>query len=124
MSAPTRLLYPFPAELARIARDRSAVIEASAGTARPFWIAHLAVDEQRAPYLEAYLARGGASGSVDSLEALLYRAHQLRAQWGTPFDPERIAAAAQAFARLTPAELEVTTTGMHGSTAKAVSARL
>ena len=45
-------------------------------------------------YLEAYLARGGSSGTVDSLEALLYRAHQLRAQWGTPFDPERIAAAA------------------------------
>ncbi len=84
----------------------------------------LAVDQQRAPYLEAYLARGGSSGTVDSLEALLYRAHQLRAQWGTPFDPQRIAAAARDFARLTPAALEATTLGMHGSTAKAVGARL
>ena len=66
----------------------------------------LAVDGAQAPYLEAYLARGGSAATVDSLEALLYRAHQLRAQWGTPFDPERIAAAAQAFARLTPAELD------------------
>ena len=84
----------------------------------------LAVDSAQAPYLEAYLARGGSAATVDSLEALLYRAHQLRAQWGTPFDPPRIAAAARAFARLTPAELEATTAGMHGSTAKAVSARL
>ena len=82
------------------------------------------VDGAQAPYLEAYLARGGSASTVDSLEFLLYRAHQLRAQWGTPFDPERIAAAAQAFARLTPAELDASTTGMHGSTAKAVSARL
>ena len=84
----------------------------------------LAVDAAQAPYLEAYLARGGSASTVDSLEVLLYRAHQLRARWGTPFDPERIAAAAQAFARLTPTELDASTTGMHGSTAKAVSARL
>ena len=84
----------------------------------------LAVDGAQAAYLETYLARGGSAATVDSLEALLYRAHQLRARWGTPFDPERIAAAAQAFARLTPAELDASTTGMHGSTAKAVSARL
>ena len=49
----------------------------------------------QAPYLEAYLARGGGAATVDSLETLLYRAHQLRARWGTPFDPERIAAAAR-----------------------------
>ena len=228
MSTPTKILYPFPAELARIARDRSAVIEASAGTGKTFLIEHLvvdrlvrgdarleemlvvtftdraaselrrrigalikkvattresaanatsawtiddeararlataaraidgapistihafcqrvlteqafaggrllvqqsvesraafaaafaevlrqelAVDDEQAPYLEAYLARGGSAATVDSLEVLLYRAHQLRAQWGTPFDPERIAAAARAFARLTPAELEAT----------------
>ncbi|HSY39476.1 MAG TPA: UvrD-helicase domain-containing protein, partial [Polyangia bacterium] len=244
MSASTKILYPFPAELGRIARDRSAVIEASAGTGKTFLIEHLvvdrlvrgdarleemlvvtftdraaselrrrigalikkvattrepaangtsvwtiddqvrarldsaaraidgapistihafcqrvlteqafasgrlllqqsvesraafaaafaevlreelAVDDAQTPYLEAYLARGGSAASVDSLEALLYRAHQLRARWGTPFEPERIAAAAQAFARLTPAELDASTTGMHGSTAKAVSARL
>jgi exodeoxyribonuclease V beta subunit len=244
MSTPAKIFYPFPAELARIARDRSAVIEASAGTGKTFLIEHLvvdrllrgearleemlvvtftdraaselrrrvgalinkvattresagnatsawtiddeararlaaaaraidgapistihafcqrvlteqafaggrllvqqsvesraafaaafaevlrqelAVDDERAAYLEAYLARGGSSGTVDGLEALLYRAHQLRAQWGTPFDPERIAAAARAFAQLTTAELEVTTTGMHGSTAKAVGTRL
>jgi exodeoxyribonuclease V beta subunit len=244
VSAPTKVLYPFPAELGRIARERSAVIEASAGTGKTFLIEHLVVDrlvrgdarleemlvvtfteraaselrrrigtlikkvaatrestasatslwtiddqararldsaartidsapistihafcqrvlteqafaggrllvqqsvESRAafaaafaevlrqelavddalgPYLEAYLARGGSAATVDSLEALLYRAHQLRARWGTPFDPQRIADAAQAFARLTPVELDASTTGMHGSTAKAVSARL
>jgi exodeoxyribonuclease V beta subunit len=244
MTTPTKILYPFPAELGRIARDRSAVIEASAGTGKTFLIEHLvvdrlvrgdarleemlvvtftdraaselrrrvgaliktvattresaanatsvwtiddeararlatalraidsapistihafcqrvlteqafaggrllvqqsvesraafaaafaevlrqelAVDSAQAPYLEAYLARGGSAATVDSLELLLYRAHQLRARWGTPFDPERIAAAARAFARLTAAELDAATTGMHGSTAKAVSARL
>jgi exodeoxyribonuclease V beta subunit len=245
MSTPTKIAYPFPAELGRIARDRSAVIEASAGTGKTFLIEHLvvdrllrgdakleemlvvtftdraaselrrrigalikkvattsesagnnatsvwtiddeararlataaraidgapistihafcqrvlteqafasgrlllqqsvesraafaaafaevlrqelAVDNQQAPYLEAYLARGGGSGTVDSLEAHLFRAHQLRARWGTLFDPERIAAAARAFARLNAAELEVTTTGMHAQTAKAVNTRL
>src|SRR5436305_11433336 len=44
MSASTTILYPFPAELARIARDRSAVIEASAGTGKTFLIEHLVVD--------------------------------------------------------------------------------
>ena len=58
----------------------------------------LAVDPDQAPYLEAYLARVAARST--SLETLLYRAHQLRARWATPFDPERIAAAARAFARL------------------------
>ena len=244
MTTSTKIFYPFPAELSRIARDRSAVIEASAGTGKTFLIEHLvvdrlvrgdarleemlvvtfteraaselrrrvgalikkvastresaatatsawtiddearallasaaraidgapistihafcqrvlteqafaggrllvqqsvesraafaaafaevlrqelAVDHERSPYLEAYLCRSGSAATVDSLEALLYRAHQLRARWGTPFDPGRIAAAAQAFARLTLAELEASTAGMHGSTAKAVSARL
>ena len=44
MSTPTTILYPFPAELGRIARDRSAVIEASAGTGKTFLIEHLVVD--------------------------------------------------------------------------------
>ena len=38
------ILYPFPAELARLGRDRSAVIEASAGTGKTFLIEHLVVD--------------------------------------------------------------------------------
>src|SRR4051812_37940559 len=38
------ILYPFPAELGRIPRDRSAVIEASAGTGKTFLIEHLVVD--------------------------------------------------------------------------------
>ncbi len=36
--------YPFPAELLAIPRDRSAVIEASAGTGKTFLIEHLVVD--------------------------------------------------------------------------------
>jgi exodeoxyribonuclease V beta subunit len=36
--------YPFPEELARIPRDRSAVIEASAGTGKTYLIEHLVVD--------------------------------------------------------------------------------
>ena len=44
MNAPTGIFYPFPAELGRIARDRSAVIEASAGTGKTFLIEHLVVD--------------------------------------------------------------------------------
>ncbi|HEY6476786.1 MAG TPA: UvrD-helicase domain-containing protein, partial [Polyangia bacterium] len=84
----------------------------------------LAVDPVHAPYLEAYLARGGASGSVESLEALLYRAHQLRATWGTRLDPQRIAAPAGRFARLSPPELEAACAGLHNQTAKAVTARL
>ncbi|HEY4394679.1 MAG TPA: UvrD-helicase domain-containing protein, partial [Polyangia bacterium] len=238
------ILYPFPAELARIARDRSAVIEASAGTGKTFLIEHLVVDrllrgdarleemlvvtftdraatelrrrirtliqtvaraqggaddpslawtidepargrlraaaavleaasistihafcqrvltEQafaggrlllqqsvesraafaaafaevlrqelatdpaQAPYLEAYLGRGGSSGTVESLEVLLYRAHQLRATWGTPLDPERIAAVARRFADLSPSQIEAACAGLHASTAKAVATRL
>jgi exodeoxyribonuclease V beta subunit len=38
------VLYPFPDELARIPRDRSAAIEASAGTGKTFLIEHLVVD--------------------------------------------------------------------------------
>jgi exodeoxyribonuclease V beta subunit len=44
MSSATPILYPFPAELAQISRDRSAVIEASAGTGKTFLIEHLVVD--------------------------------------------------------------------------------
>ncbi len=84
----------------------------------------LAVDPAHAPYLEAYLARGGGGGSVESLEALLYRAHQLRASWGTPLDPERIAVAAGRLARLAPPEIEAACAGLHAQTAKAVAARL
>jgi exodeoxyribonuclease V beta subunit len=36
--------YPFPEELARIPRDRSAVVEASAGTGKTYLIEHLVVD--------------------------------------------------------------------------------
>jgi exodeoxyribonuclease V beta subunit len=36
--------YPFPAELASLPRDRSAVIEASAGTGKTYLIEHLVVD--------------------------------------------------------------------------------
>ena len=36
--------YPFPEELARIPRDRAAVIEASAGTGKTYLIEHLVVD--------------------------------------------------------------------------------
>jgi exodeoxyribonuclease V beta subunit len=39
-----RVLYPFPEELGRIPRDRSAVIEASAGTGKTYLIEHLVVD--------------------------------------------------------------------------------
>jgi exodeoxyribonuclease V beta subunit len=42
MSAPG--FHPFPDELARIPRDRAAVIEASAGTGKTFLIEHLVVD--------------------------------------------------------------------------------
>jgi exodeoxyribonuclease V beta subunit len=84
----------------------------------------LAVDPALAPYLEAYLARGGSSGSVESLEALLYRAHQVRASWGTRLDPDRIATAARRFARLAPPEIEAASAGLHAQTAKAVAARL
>jgi exodeoxyribonuclease V beta subunit len=245
MSTPTKILYPFPAELARIPRDRSAVIEASAGTGKTFLIEHLvvdrlvrgdarleemlvvtftdraaselrrrigtlikkvattrestanatfawtiddeararldtaargldgasistihafcqrvlteqafaggrlliqqsvesraafaaafaevlrqelAVDDAQASYLEAYLARGGSAATVDSLEFLLYRAHQLRAQWGTPFDPERIAAAAQAFARFPFPTIDLAIkSGVDGRKAAAVRRRL
>ncbi|HVV50144.1 MAG TPA: UvrD-helicase domain-containing protein [Polyangia bacterium] len=244
MTTPSPVLYPFPAELARIARDRSAVVEASAGTGKTFLIEHLVVDrlvrgdarleemlvvtftdraaaelrrrlralvqkvaraagavddaafawtidaaararleaaaraveaapistihafcqrvlteqafaggrlllqqsvESRAafaaafaevlrqelavdaafaPYLEAYLARGGAAGSVDGLEGLLYRAHQLRAAWGTPFEPARIAEVARRLAALAPAELAAASAGLHAQTARAVDGRL
>jgi len=36
--------HPFPDELARIPRDRAAVVEASAGTGKTFLIEHLVVD--------------------------------------------------------------------------------
>ena len=85
----------------------------------------LAVDDEQAPYLEAYLARGGSAATVDSLEFLLYRAHQLRAQWGTPFDPERIAAAAQAFARFSFPTIDLAIkSGVDGRKAAAVRRRL
>jgi len=38
------VLYPIPDELARIPRDRSAAVEASAGTGKTFLIEHLVVD--------------------------------------------------------------------------------
>ncbi len=38
------VLYPIPEELARIPRDRSAAVEASAGTGKTFLIEHLVVD--------------------------------------------------------------------------------
>ena len=65
----------------------------------------LAVDPEQRP-LPRGVSGARRAPAVDSLEELLYRAHQLRASWGTPLDPERIAAAARAFARLAPAELE------------------
>ena len=39
-----RTLYPYPAELDSIPLDRSAVVEASAGTGKTFLIEHLVVD--------------------------------------------------------------------------------
>ena len=42
MSGPS--IYPFPAELAALPRDRPAVIEASAGTGKTYLIEHLVVD--------------------------------------------------------------------------------
>ena len=42
MTAPS--LFPFPAELAALPRDRAAVIEASAGTGKTYLIEHLVVD--------------------------------------------------------------------------------
>ena len=42
MTAPS--VYPFPAELAALPRDRAAVIEASAGTGKTYLIEHLVVD--------------------------------------------------------------------------------
>jgi exodeoxyribonuclease V beta subunit len=44
MSEPMPVLYPYPDELARVPRDRSAAIEASAGTGKTFLIEHLVVD--------------------------------------------------------------------------------
>jgi exodeoxyribonuclease V beta subunit len=44
MSAGDTVHYPFPEELARIPRDRSAVIAASAGTGKTYLIEHLVVD--------------------------------------------------------------------------------
>jgi exodeoxyribonuclease V beta subunit len=84
----------------------------------------LAVDRAHAPYLEAYLSRGGSSHTVESLEVLLYRAHQLRTTWGTRLDPERIADAARRFARLSPSQFEAACAGLHAQTAKGVAARL
>ena len=82
----------------------------------------LAVDAQLGPYLEVYLASGG---SVESLETLLYRAHQLRARWGAPFDPARLAEAIQAYARLTPPALDLAVaTGVSGRSVNAVRDRL
>ena len=40
----SRYRYPFPAELLAIPRDRSAVIEASAGTGKTFLLEHMVVD--------------------------------------------------------------------------------
>jgi exodeoxyribonuclease V beta subunit len=44
MSDRTTVLYPIPDELSRIPRDRSAAIEASAGTGKTFLIEHMVVD--------------------------------------------------------------------------------
>jgi exodeoxyribonuclease V beta subunit len=44
MSAREPARYPFPEELARIPRDRAAVVEASAGTGKTYLIEHLVVD--------------------------------------------------------------------------------
>jgi exodeoxyribonuclease V beta subunit len=82
----------------------------------------LAVDPEQAPYLDAYLARGG---SVANLERLLYQAHQLRARWATSFDPARTAAAARAFAGFAPAVIDLAIkTGVGGRSANAVRKRL
>ncbi len=82
----------------------------------------LAVDPERAPYLDAYLARGGL---VAGLERLLYQAHQLRARWATAFDPARVAAAARAFASFAPAVVDLAVkVGVAGRSANAVRKRL
>jgi len=44
MSDRAAVLYPFPEELSRLPRDRSAAIEASAGTGKTFLIEHMVVD--------------------------------------------------------------------------------
>jgi len=82
----------------------------------------LAVDPQLGPYLEVYLASGG---TAEGLETLLYRAHQLRARWGAPFDPARLAEAIRAYARLTPPALDLAVaTGVSGRSVNAVRDRL
>jgi exodeoxyribonuclease V beta subunit len=83
----------------------------------------LAVDPALAPYLRGYLANGS---SVDALEQLLYQARQLRAEWGAVFDPEQLARAGAAYARLPPAEIEkaVAAGVPNRGSAKAVQARL
>ena len=83
----------------------------------------LAVDAALAPYLRGYL---GAGNSVDALEQLLYQARQLRADWGAVFDPERLARAGAAYARLLPAEFEAAVRAgvSNKGSAKAVQARL
>jgi exodeoxyribonuclease V beta subunit len=84
----------------------------------------LAVDPAEAPYLAAYLAAPGNRPKLVDLEKLLYDAHQLRAHWGTTFDPARVTAAALAFARLDPAFIERTASALKGSPGKAVRVRL
>ena len=82
----------------------------------------LAVDLDHAPYLDAYLSRGG---TVENLEKLLYQAHQRRARWATPFDPERIIAAGRAFAQLSMPVIELgVKMGVDGRKAAAVRRRL
>ena len=85
----------------------------------------LAVDSAQAPYLEAYLARSGSPRRWTAWSCYLYRAHQLRARWGTPFDPERIAAAARTFARFPFPTIELAIKlGVDGRKAGGVRRRL
>jgi exodeoxyribonuclease V beta subunit len=66
----------------------------------------LATDAALAPYLEAWLGQS----TVDKLEELLYKARQLRCDWATTFDPDRLTRAARAFLDLSPETMAATVT--------------
>ena len=59
--------------------------------------APLAEDHELGPLLAVWLAGGQ---TIDWLETMLYKARQLRCDWGMTYDPERLARAARAFAEL------------------------
>ncbi len=64
--------------------------------------APLAEDHELGPLLAVWLAGGQ---TIDWLETMLYKARQLRCDWGMTYDPERLVRAARAFAELSPSAM-------------------